>query len=479
MKLIKIFLYESYELLTTLTQLAESKNAPNNNNKQTDQDNALLQPNSAKEGKNSKQDTKNRAQEGSLYGRTRKKRIKLAKNKTTSSSIKKPKNIKNANKSRKLSQKMNYHNLFKHLEMNPNKEVKSFRLKRNSEKLGIGEALSNVHQSAINSTIRGISEDGTDEVGNDPWNDVLKSNTEKDTQSIIQLTKPEINATWKLRLMNHTLAFCGHPKPKGLLTQYERKCNLVNILEPIIPELTSTSQILNMEYLFHNYTHERAIVKFKDSIITNRIYGRRNELAKRGITAVRYFQNIAHPLPLLSEYARETERENLLYVQEKHSEEDLIQISEDHSIEGQNDHAPPIEKCKDDSHATKKIIPGPAWPEEEAETHLIASFSRLPICEQMSIVNRLISLVETLKNLGQPPYTNEDSANHQLLTPGSPAVTQTKDRAKPPLEPLITINNRTLNSNLIVPANHPELCLIGEAPLNEGQRNFPATTKIN
>ena len=102
--------------------------------------------------------------------------------------------------------------------MNSNKEETSSRCKRNSEKLGTGVALTNMHQSAITCTIQGISEDGIDEVGNDPWSDVVKSNTEKNTQSITQPTKLENNATWKLRLMTHTLAFCGYPKPKGLLT---------------------------------------------------------------------------------------------------------------------------------------------------------------------------------------------------------------------------------------------------------------------
>lgn len=460
MKLIKSFLYESHDLLTTLTNLIAMNNLPRNNNKQTDQGIAtlLLQDDPPKGRENSKVKAKNRAQVGSPHGCT-----------------KKTKNIKHTSKTRKSSDKMNYHNLFKLIERKPKKERKSTRSKRNSDKSATDAALTNTDQTVPTQDI----EDKIDMMGKDPWTDVINSNSEKNYQVTSQTMQLENRTRWKLRLMTNTLAFCGYPKRKGTLTQNERKWNLISILEPIIPELTSTSQILNVDYLFYNYTQARAIASFKDSILTNRIYGRRKELAKRGITVVRYFKNNAQPLPLLSGYTREMERENPVYVQEKHIEEDLIQISEDHPTDWQNDYKKFIENYKDDSYVAEKINPDPAWPAEEAEIHLISSFSKLPIDVRMSLVNRLDCLVATLRDLKQPPNPNDVLVNHQLPAPGCLVETQVKDRAKIPLEPTVIINKRVPSSNLIVPADHPNFCLITEAPLHNAQSNPPDIIEIN
>ena len=173
------------------------------------------------------------------------------------------------------------------------------------------------------------------------------------------------------------------------------------------------------------------------------------------------------------------ERETLAYGQEKHTEEDLIQILEDHPTDWQNDYKNYIKNYKDDRHATENINSGLAWPKEEVDTHLISSFSKLPTDVWASLVNHLDSLVATLRDLEQPSNSNDDLATHQLPTLGCPVETQVKDSIKIPLEPTVIINKRVSSSNLTVSADHPDLCLITEALLGDAQSNPPDIIEIN
>ncbi|XP_061495326.1 uncharacterized protein LOC133390541 [Rhineura floridana] len=65
---------------------------------------------------------------------------------------------------------------------------------------------------------------------------------------------------WELTLSEIKLAIINFPKPKGYLTQKERKKHLIKTVDESSPGLIKMKDIINIKYLFYNYINARAVV---------------------------------------------------------------------------------------------------------------------------------------------------------------------------------------------------------------------------
>ncbi|XP_061467589.1 uncharacterized protein LOC133377464 [Rhineura floridana] len=124
-------------------------------------------------------------------------------------------------------------------------------------------------------------------------------------QKKVTLEDPELPKipkikSWELVLNKAKLAIINYPKPKGALTQFQRRQHFHSIMEHILPGIDWCIEVASIEYLFYNYVDARAILSFHDKKIAGLLYENRNLLLLQNLKCLRVFENIAPLQSLLS-----------------------------------------------------------------------------------------------------------------------------------------------------------------------------------
>nr|XP_016847445.1 PREDICTED: uncharacterized protein LOC103278341 [Anolis carolinensis] len=157
------------------------------------------------------------------------------------------------------------------------------------------------------------------QVTQDPWETVFakgkenKDNNEK--KWVKNFDVPDVG-DWEMILVPNKLVISNYPKPLGLLSPAERKGHLLRVLEVVGCNVISLAEITQIEYLFYNYSHARAVITCTNKQVTNKLYCLKEKLMELGMSISRYFINSSPPFPLFKQEPKQLSRSNQIHCNE-------------------------------------------------------------------------------------------------------------------------------------------------------------------